>query len=244
MQSFKAPLKLHNCIVNKCITLNRVQASNFTLFAHIPRKSIRAVRHGVMFPGGLYSRNRDAFASQTFSLLFSTRSRQPFDYINEEIEFPFVHVVDQNNNLVKDISIEDALEMADAAGMDLVQVAQPKNGMGAPICRLLDANRRMFELKKGTKKAAKDKEITLTPKIATHDLDVKVRRIKSFLAKGSTVRVTARWNRYENLLEKAEEKMSEITEKLLQVGKTNSSKQVENTLRLIFVPCKNAQSSE
>lgn len=166
MQSFKAPLKLHNCIVNKCITLNRVQTSNFTLFAHIPRNSNGAVRNGVMFPGGLYSRNRDAFASPTFSLLFSTRSRQPFDYINEEIEFPFVHVVDQNNNLVKDISIEDALEMADAAGMDLVQVAQPKNGMGAPICRLLDANRRMFELKKGTKKAAKDKEITLTPKIA------------------------------------------------------------------------------
>nr|CCA22727.1 translation initiation factor IF3 putative [Albugo laibachii Nc14] len=240
MRSVRVALHAHKWIDSGCITHHRVLSAKFSLFAHVSS----AGNSDAILSRHTFSRNRDNAESRILSASFGSRSRQPFDYINEEIEYPFVHVVDANNNLHKDIPIEDALEMAEAAKMDLVQVAEPKNGMGPTICRLLDANKRMFELKKGVKKAAKDKEITLTPKIATHDLDVKVRRIKSFLKKGSTVRVTARWHRYENLLEKAEEKMGEITEKLLEVGRTNSSKQVENTLKLVFVPCKNARNSD
>ena len=92
------------------------------------------------------------------------------------------------------VSIERALMLAKRAGLDLVEV----NGtQSPPVCRLMDYERvrydqrkRAKEQKKATMQAQKKdviKELRLTAKIDTHDLETKLSGAKKFLEAGNRV---------------------------------------------------------
>ena len=116
--------------------------------------------------------------------------------VNEEIAVPSVRLVDENGQMVGVVSRNEALTMADKAGLDLVEVAP---GADPPVCKILDYGKYKYEEQKKKNEARKKqkvievKEIKLRPGIDQHDYDVKMRSMVSFIEEGDKVKVTMRF---------------------------------------------------
>ena len=94
------------------------------------------------------------------------------------------------------LAIGEALDKADDAGLDLVEVSASAN---PPVCRIMDFGKYRYEQSKKQAEAKKKqatvevKEIKLRPKTEKHDLDFKVRNIRKFLTQKNKVKVTLRF---------------------------------------------------
>lgn len=83
--------------------------------------------------------------------------------------------------------------MARTAGLDLVEIVANST---PPVCKILDYGKFKYNIKKKERKARSHsdrtdlKEIRLRTKIETHDFEVKMSKIKAFLAKGHRVKLT------------------------------------------------------
>ena len=97
---------------------------------------------------------------------------------------------------------DDALRRAEAAGLDLVEVAGQAD---PPVCKILDYGKYKYEAQKKKAEARKRqkvievKEIKLRPGIDDHDYDVKMRSMQKFLKEGDKVKVTLRFRGREML---------------------------------------------
>ncbi len=115
---------------------------------------------------------------------------------NEQIRVPKVRLVDEHGENVGVVSIEDARERADEAGLDLVEVAPQAD---PPVCKILDYGKYKYEAQKRANEARKKqkvievKEIKMRPNIDQHDYDVKLRSIHKFIGEGDKVKVTLRF---------------------------------------------------
>ena len=127
------------------------------------------------------------------------RSTQPVKKgprANSDIGVPRVQLIDNEGNNHGDVSIETALEAAEAAGLDLVEIspnAEP------PICKILDFGKLKYENQKKAAVARKKqkiievKEIKMRPNIDTHDYEVKMKAVRRFFDDGDKVKVTLRF---------------------------------------------------
>ncbi|BAO44237.1 translation initiation factor IF-3 [Thiolapillus brandeum] len=116
--------------------------------------------------------------------------------MNTDITVPEVRLIDEKGEQVGIVSIEDALEAASAAGLDLVEIvpnAEP------PVCRIMDYGKFVFEAKK-QKQAAKKKqkqvqvkEIKFRPRTDSGDYAIKLRNLRRFLENGDKAKVTMRF---------------------------------------------------
>ena len=112
------------------------------------------------------------------------------------IDLPSVRLVDEKGEMVGVIDTEKAREMADEAGLDLVEVSP---GADPPVCKLLDFGKYKYEAQKKANIARKKqktidvKEIKMRPGIEEHDYAVKMRSITRFLGDGDKVKVTLRF---------------------------------------------------
>lgn len=92
--------------------------------------------------------------------------------------------------------ISAALEAAQEAGLDLVEVAPQAE---PPVCKIMDYGKFRFEEQKKkseTRKKAKRielKEIKVRPNIDDHDYDVKMKAIHRFFEEGDKVKITLRF---------------------------------------------------
>lgn len=86
----------------------------------------------------------------------------------------------------------DAFKQAQDQGYDLVEIAPTSV---PPVCRIMDYGKYKFELSKKDhqnrrhQKSTQVKEIKLRPRTDKHDLEIKVRQIKGFLADGNKTKV-------------------------------------------------------
>jgi len=116
--------------------------------------------------------------------------------INEEIRAREVQLIDTTGDNKGAIDIETALGLAQAAGLDLVEIAPNSN---PPVCKILDYGKYKFQAQKKAAEARKKqkvvevKEIKLRPMIDDHDYDVKMRSMKRFFEEGDKVKVTLRF---------------------------------------------------
>ena len=94
------------------------------------------------------------------------------------------------------ISVEEGIELAYEAGLDLVEIspnAEP------PVCKVLDYGKYKYEEQKRKNEARKKqktidvKEIKMRPGIDEHDYQVKLRSMLRFLEDGDKVKVTIRF---------------------------------------------------
>jgi translation initiation factor IF-3 len=80
--------------------------------------------------------------------------------------------------------------------LDLVEVAATAN---PPVARIIDFQKFKYQESKkeqAAKKHAKEvelKEIWLSPRIATHDLEVRLKRAEEFLGKGNKVKLSIKF---------------------------------------------------
>ena len=116
--------------------------------------------------------------------------------INQEIDDREVQLIDESGENVGTVPIEDALNRAADANMDLVEI---NGGSKPPIVKILDYGKYKYQAQKKaaeTRKKQKSfdvKEIKLRPNIDTHDYDVKMRNMQKFFDAGDKVKVTLRF---------------------------------------------------
>lgn len=115
---------------------------------------------------------------------------------------PSVRLVDENGEMVGVVPTRQALEMAVAAGLDLVEVAAAAI---PPVAKILDYGKFKYQEQKRKNEARKKqkvievKEIKMRPTIDDNDYNVKMRAIHRFLADGDKVKVTIRFRGREML---------------------------------------------
>lgn len=94
------------------------------------------------------------------------------------------------------MSSKDAQKLANTKNLDLVKIAPQAK---PPVCRIMDYGKYKYELAKKEKEAKKNqkvvtvKEVRLSTKIESHDLQVKANQAKKFLQSGDKVKITLRF---------------------------------------------------
>ncbi len=104
--------------------------------------------------------------------------------------------MDQDGNNRGVVDIDEARELAEDAGLDLVEIAPNSR---PPVVKILDYGKYKFQAQKKASEARKKqktvevKEIKMRPNIDTHDYDVKLRAARRFLDDGDKVKMTLRF---------------------------------------------------
>ena len=116
--------------------------------------------------------------------------------INEEIRVREVQLIDATGHNHGPTPIQAALEMAQAAGLDLVEIAP---NSAPPVAKLLDYGKYKYEQQKKAAEARKKqkvielKEIKMRPTIDDHDYETKMKAMQRFFGEGDKVKVTLRF---------------------------------------------------
>ena len=116
--------------------------------------------------------------------------------MNEDIDVDNVRLIDADGSQVGVVSIAEAQEMADEAGLDLVEVSPHAD---PPVCKVLDYGKYKYEAQKKANEARKKqkiievKEIKMRPGIEEHDYQVKMRSVRKFIGNGDKVKMTIRF---------------------------------------------------
>jgi translation initiation factor IF-3 len=140
---------------------------------------------------------------------------------NEDIRVREVHLIDKDGSNRGNISISEALAIAQEAGLDLVEISPNAT---PPVCKLLDFGKYKFQEQKKQAEARKKqkvvevKEVKFRPMIDDHDYDVKMRAMQRFFEEGDKVKVTLRYRGREmahqeigtKLLDKVKSDVAEI----------------------------------
>ena len=116
--------------------------------------------------------------------------------VNEEIRNREVQLIDQTGHNHGTVETRFALEKAQEAGLDLVEIAPTSV---PPVCKILDFGKYKYQAQKKAAEARKKqkvvevKEIKLRPMIDDHDYAVKMRSMQRFFEEGDKVKVTLRF---------------------------------------------------
>ena len=125
------------------------------------------------------------------------QSREPSGpRINDQIRAREVRLIDETGQNVGVVTKIDAMQRAETAGLDLVEVSPDAE---PPVCKILDFGKYKYQEQKKAAEARKNqkiveiKEIKMRPGIDDNDYDVKMRAIKRFFEEGDKVKITLRF---------------------------------------------------
>jgi translation initiation factor IF-3 len=116
--------------------------------------------------------------------------------INQYIKAQTIRLIDAAGEMVGVVSVKEGIRLAEEAGLDLVEIspnAEP------PVCKILDYGKYKYQMQKKAQEAKKKqkvieiKEIKIRPNIDKHDLEIKMRHVREFLAEGDKVKFTLRF---------------------------------------------------
>jgi translation initiation factor IF-3 len=119
-----------------------------------------------------------------------------FTRVNGKIRAREVRVIDSEQKNLGVLPLNEAISIARAKGVDLVEVAPNAT---PPVCRLVDFGKYRYEQAKQDKEARKHhhankvKEIQISPNIDPHDFEVKMQHAIDFLCEDMKVKVTLRF---------------------------------------------------
>jgi len=98
------------------------------------------------------------------------------------------------------VGIQEALQMAQSEGLDLVEVSSSST---PPVCRILDYGKFKYQQTRKGRTARKEnrihikfdktREVRLKPRIGEHDRISKVKMVERLLAEGSKVKIVVRF---------------------------------------------------
>jgi len=130
------------------------------------------------------------FSPRTFA------SSASFVRVNGKIRAREVRVIGIDGKQMGVLSLVDALNLARASGVDLVEIAPTAT---PPVCRVVDYGKYRYEQAKKEKESKKHqhastvKEVQLSPRIDPHDLGVKTDHAIDFLCEDMKVKVTLKF---------------------------------------------------
>lgn len=139
------------------------------------------------------------------------------------------------------VSIQQALQIARDAELDLVEVAA---AAVPPVCRVMDFGKFLYERTKKEREARKAqtkievKEIRLRPKTNEHHRGFKTRDARRWLLEGNKVRVTIRFRGREiSYPDLALEDLKEIAEELADIAIVEQVPALEGkTMSMVLAP--------
>jgi translation initiation factor IF-3 len=112
--------------------------------------------------------------------------------INEAIRADTLRVIGTSGEQLGIITRQEALKLAEDAGVDLVEISP---GADPPVAKIVDWGKYQYQKMKEqqkNRKASKQselKQMRFGLKIGSGDLEIKLRKIRSFLADGHKVRI-------------------------------------------------------
>lgn len=104
-----------------------------------------------------------------------------------------MRVIDQEGKQLGVLTLSEALQRAEAAILDLVEIAPQAD---PPVCKIIDYGKFRYQLIKKEKENKKSqhqvkvKEIKLKPNTDDNDVKVKLRQAREFITKQNKVRIT------------------------------------------------------
>jgi translation initiation factor IF-3 len=107
-----------------------------------------------------------------------------------------VRVIGADGSQVGVLSRDEALNMAEEAGLDLVEIVPLAD---PPVCRIMDFGKYKFELQKKAHAAKRKqkqqeiKELKFRPTTDEGDYQIKLRNLRRFIAEGDKVKITIRF---------------------------------------------------
>jgi translation initiation factor IF-3 len=102
-------------------------------------------------------------------------------------------VIGDDGSQIGILTTREAIAMAQAKGLDLVEVAPTAR---PPVCKIMDYGKFKYEQNRAAKVAKKKqhqmqlKEVKMRPKIEDHDYDFKLKHAREFLAQRDKVKFT------------------------------------------------------
>jgi len=108
-----------------------------------------------------------------------------------------IRLIGEDGKQIGIIDTHKALEMAEEADLDLVEVAPEAR---PPVCRIIDYGKYRYDKEKKAKEARKKQHHVqmkniriMSANIADHDLEYRLAHIREFLAQGNRVKVSVRF---------------------------------------------------
>ena len=159
--------------------------------------------------------------------------------INEKIRAKEVQLIGANGEKLGVVGIEEALDMAAEAKLDLALVspnAQP------PVCKLMNYGKYKFEQAKREKESKKNqktfelKELRVTPNIEQHDFEFKAKNARKFLVDGNKVKITVRFKGREvNNSKLGEDVLNKFIENLEDIASVDKKPKLEGRNMFIML---------
>lgn len=161
--------------------------------------------------------------------------------INREIQAPQVRLIGPNREHIGIVSLQEALEQARKANMDLVEISPSAD---PPVVRIVDYGKFIYEQTKKEREARRSqklvevKEIRLRPKTDDHDRAIKVRDARRWLEEGMKVKVRVRFRGREiTYPELAIEQLQEVAKELADIALVEQAPNMEGrTMLMILAP--------
>lgn len=152
-----------------------------------------------------------------------------------------VRLIDDAEENLGVVPIDEALDKAIEAGLDLVEVAPNAN---PPVCRIMDFGKFQYEKQKRERKARKQqktiqvKEIQLRPKTDDHHLSFRLKDARRWIEDGMKVRVKMRFRGREiTHPEIGRERLDSIIEQMKDVAVVEQRPNLEGyNMTMILAP--------
>lgn len=166
-------------------------------------------------------------------------SKQP--RINDQIRSASVRLIDEAGAPLGVVLIERAKEMAREQDADLVEVAP---GANPPVCKIMDYGKYMYRQQKmerkhkAQQKQTEVKGIRISLRTGTHDLEVKAKQARKFLAERNMVKVVLMFRGREAAhLNLGRDKLDQLYDMLRDVAKIEEvPKRQGNQLLMMLAP--------
>ncbi len=160
---------------------------------------------------------------------------------NRDIRVAQVQLIDEEGNNRGVVSINDALIMAEQAGLDLVEISPNQQ---PPVCKITDLGKMKYQSQKKAAEARKRqkiievKEIKMRPNIDTHDYEVKMKAVRRFFDEGDKVKLTLRFRGREMAhLELGMQLLNRVREEVEPIAKVEAEPKLEGRqMMMVLAP--------
>ena len=160
---------------------------------------------------------------------------------NKEIRIPRIQLIDAEGTNHGSVPTEQALKMAEDAGLDLVEISPNSD---PPVCKILDLGKLKYANQKKAAEARKNqkvieiKEIKMRPNIDTHDYETKMKAVRRFFDEGDKVKLTLRFRGREMAhMELGMELLNKVREETATIAKVEAEPKLEGRqMMMVLAP--------
>ena len=172
--------------------------------------------------------------------MYNNKNKEKEFSTNKEIKASKVRLIDQEGEMIGVISLAEAMQKAEDAGLDLIEVSP---NVDPPVCKIANFGKMRYEMQKKAADAKKKqkvvdlKEIKMSFNIGRADFLTKISKIEKFINAGDKVKVSMRMRGREiTHADIARKMISEVIDMVQEYAKPESSPKLEGMqLTVTFV---------